>query len=125
VLFKRAFDSIHVIALSIRHHGNYSVIATSCVAKKLIWNAGHHLTNAELTHRPSPEFSTNRRPPVLPAGSLSRHCDKRKENNGLFGGERGDGDYQFASSVMPRLRTCARVHVSRSVARELDVSDRR
>ena len=54
VLFKRAFDPIHVIAVSIWHRGNNLVIAESRMAKKLIWNAGHHLPNVEFGALPLP-----------------------------------------------------------------------
>jgi hypothetical protein len=47
VLFERAFDPIHVFAVSIWHRGNYPVIAGSRAAKKPVRNAGHQLTNVE------------------------------------------------------------------------------
>ena len=43
-----------MITVSIRHRGDYPIIAGSCVTKEPVWNAGHHLTNVELAHGPLP-----------------------------------------------------------------------
>jgi hypothetical protein len=47
VFFARAFDPVHVIAVSIWHHRNDPVISESRMAK----HASNHLTNVKLAHR--------------------------------------------------------------------------
>jgi hypothetical protein len=47
MLFKRTFNPIHVIAVSIGHRGYDPVIAMSLRAKKQIRNPGHYFTNVE------------------------------------------------------------------------------
>jgi hypothetical protein len=79
VLFERTFDPVHVIAVSIWHHGDNPIISGSRVAKKPIRDAAHHLTNVELAHRPLPRISTIH-------SSLSGHCDERKEGSRQFFG---------------------------------------
>ena len=54
MFFKRTFDPIHVIAVSIWHPTNDFVIARSGVTKKHIRNKGNYFTHAELMHRPPP-----------------------------------------------------------------------
>ena len=66
MLFKRTFNPVHVIAVSIWHRGNNPVIAGSRMAKKHIRNAGHHLTNVELAHRPLPRTQRLVAPSLLP-----------------------------------------------------------
>ncbi len=56
MFLKRTFNAVNVIAVSVRHRGDDLVIPGSRVAKKHIWNAGHHFTNAELAHHPSPKL---------------------------------------------------------------------
>jgi hypothetical protein len=58
VLFYRTLDPIDVIAIPIRHRGDNPVIAGSRMAEKPVWKAGHHLTDAELMHRPLPRSPT-------------------------------------------------------------------
>ena len=79
MLFKRTFDPVHVIAVSIWHHGDNPIISGSRVAKKPIRDAAHHLTNVELAHRPLPRIATIH-------SSLSGHCDERKEGSRQFFG---------------------------------------
>jgi len=55
MFLKRTFNAVNVIAVSVRHRGDDLVIPGSRVAKKNIWNAGHHFTNAELAHHPFPQ----------------------------------------------------------------------
>jgi hypothetical protein len=50
MLFKRTFNPIHVIAVSIWYRADNPIIAGSRVAKKSFWNVGHYLTNVELAH---------------------------------------------------------------------------
>src|SRR5262245_32284615 len=54
VFFKRTFDPIHMIAVSIWHPTNDLVIARSRVTKKHIRNASNYFTNGELMHRLNP-----------------------------------------------------------------------
>jgi hypothetical protein len=54
MFFKRTFDPIHMIAVSIWHPTNDLVIARSRVTKKHIRNAGNYFTNGELMHRLTP-----------------------------------------------------------------------
>ena len=51
VFFKRTFNPVHVIAVSIGHGGYDPVIAMSLRAKKQIRNPSHHFTNAKSAHR--------------------------------------------------------------------------
>jgi hypothetical protein len=50
ILFARAFDPVHVIAVSIWHHSNDPIISGSRMAK----HASNDLTNVELVHRAPP-----------------------------------------------------------------------
>src|SRR6267154_4364561 len=59
VFFKRTFDPVHVIAVSVGHRGDDPVIAMSLGAKERTWNPSHHFTNAELTHRSPPPSLKN------------------------------------------------------------------
>src|SRR5262249_62219948 len=57
VFFKRTFNPVHVIVVSIGHHGYDPVIAMTLRAKKQIRNPGHHFTNAESAHRYLPQLN--------------------------------------------------------------------
>ena len=59
MFFKRTFDPIHMIAVSIWHPTNDLVIARSRVTKKHIRNAGNYFTNGELMHRLTPPSSND------------------------------------------------------------------
>src|SRR5947199_5355552 len=63
VLFERAFDPVHAIAVAIGHRGDDLVIAGSRMAKTHIRSPGHHLTNVELAHRAPPISATVVAPP--------------------------------------------------------------
>jgi hypothetical protein len=56
VFFKRSFNPVHVIAVSIGHRDYDREIAMSLRAKKQIRNPGHYFTNAESAHRLPIEF---------------------------------------------------------------------
>jgi hypothetical protein len=58
MFFKRTFNPVHMIAVSIWHRSDDFVIAGSRMTKKHIWNAGNHFTNAELMHRLIPPFES-------------------------------------------------------------------
>jgi hypothetical protein len=57
MLLERALNSVHVIAVAIWHRSIDLVLAWRCVAKKNIWNAGHHVTDVELAHPLLPRAS--------------------------------------------------------------------
>jgi hypothetical protein len=76
VFFERTLDPVYVIAVSIGHLRIDPIIAMALGAEKQIRNPGHHFTNAELAHAPSPESRSLRR--------VSVPCDKSKEKGRLF-----------------------------------------
>jgi hypothetical protein len=47
MLFERAFDLVHVIAVPIRHVGKNSIAARSRVTKDHVRNTGDYFPNAE------------------------------------------------------------------------------
>jgi hypothetical protein len=59
MFFKRTFNSIYMIAVSIWHPTNDLVIAGSRVTKKHIGNAGNYFTDGELMHRLTPPSSND------------------------------------------------------------------
>jgi hypothetical protein len=95
VFFKRALNPVDVIAISIWHRGNDLVISGSRVAKKSIRNAGHHLTNVELAHRPLPRISTT-------CLSVSRTATKGRKKTDYF---LAHSDF----SLLSRLAVSARI----------------
>jgi hypothetical protein len=50
ILFKRTFDPVHAIAVSIGHPSENLVGSRSRVPKKHVWNASYDFASVELVH---------------------------------------------------------------------------